>query len=275
MMKPKKVWDFYLPSPGIICVRHSQFRSTMELFSSSDRLSHYRSDTIYCMNFRLVCLLPLFFLFYFPARQLQGQDAESILQSARMNPTSHPAAMRAQIRGDGPTTPLIIRLKDHVVSYEFTSPIQSIHLKLSPSETQLSEQINGVTKPISSAHRHELIRNTGLTYQDLSLGFLYWPLPIVQGEETIKTRPSWKIDLQAPANEPLYGVARVWIDKESGAILRIEGYDKKGLLIRRFEVISGQQIEGLWMLKQMRIENFAPGNPNPISRNYLEILGKE
>ena len=227
------------------------------------------------MIFRIVCLFVSLPLFCAVVRQLPGQDAESILQSARMNPTSHPAAMRAQIRGDGTTTPLIIRLKDHVVSYEFTSPVQSILLKLSPSETQLSERINGATKPISPAHRHDQIRNTGLTYQDLSLGFLYWPLPIVRGEETIKTRPAWKIDLQAPAMEPLYGVARVWIDKESGAILRIEGYDKKGLLIRRFEIVSGQQIEGLWMLKQMRIESFAPGNPNAISRNYLEISGKE
>ena len=249
--------------------------SSVKLFSSSYRLLHCRSDIIVSMIFRTAGLLLSLSLFCAEVRQLPGQDAESILQSARMNPISHPAALRAQIRGDGPTNPLIIRLKNHVVSYEFTSPDQSIFLKLSPSEAQLSEQINGVTKPVSSAHRHELIRNTGLTYQDLSLGFLYWPLPILQGEETIRTRPAWKIDLQAPANEPLYGVARVWIDKESGAILRIEGYDKKGLLIRRFEVISGQQIEGLWMLKQMRIESFAPGNPNPVSRNYLEILGKE
>ncbi len=205
---------------------------------------------------------------------LRGQDAESILQAARMNPTSRPAILKAQIRGDQSATPLIIRLKDHLVRYKFTNPEQSILLKLTSSETQLSEQLNGVTKPISPSHRHDQIRNTGITYEDLSLGFLYWPHPVVQGEESVKTRPAWKIDLQAPTNEPLYGVARVWIDKESGAILRIEGYDKKGLLIRRFEVISGQRIDGLWMLKQMRIESFIPGSPNAISRNYLEILGK-
>ena len=90
----------------------------------------------------------------------------------------------------------------------------------------------------------------------------------------VRTRNAWKIDLQAPAGESLYGVARVWIDKESGAILRIEGYDKQGLLLRRFEIISAQKIDGLWMLKQMRIESFTPGNPSPVSRRYLEVLGK-
>ena len=193
-----------------------------------------------------------------------------------MNPTMHTAALRAQIRGEGSLTPLTIRMKDHVVSYEFVNPDQSVLLTLNPSQTKLSERLGGVSKPVSATHLHDPIRSTGVTYEDLSLGFLYWPHPVIQGQETIKTRPAWKIDLQAPANETLYGVARVWIDKESGAILRIEGYDRKGVLVRRFEVISGQQIDGLWMLKQMRIESFGPDNSHDaISRNYLEILGKE
>ncbi len=204
-----------------------------------------------------------------------GQDAETILQSARMNPTTHTATLRARIRGENASIPMTIRLKDHIVRYEFENPSQTIYLTLSPTETQLSEEVNGKMKPVSPIHRHDFLRQTGITYQDLSLGFLYWPHPVIQGEETVKTRPSCKIDLQAPASEPLYGLARVWIDKESGAILRIEGYDKKGLLLRRFEVISGQQIDGFWMLKQMRIESFLPGNSHEAtSRNYLEILGK-
>ena len=206
---------------------------------------------------------------------LHAENAEEILQAARMNPTSHPATLHARIRGEGSSTPLTIRLKNRVIAYEFTSPEESILLKLDPTETKLSEKSAGVIKAISENHLHESIRDTGVTYEDLSLGFLYWPRPVLQGEQIIRTRPAWTIDLQAPAKEPLYGVARVWIDKESGAILRIEGYDKKGLLLRRFEVISAQKIDGLWMLKQMRIESFLPGNPTPLSRHYLGVLGKE
>ena len=148
-------------------------------------------------------------------------------------------------------------------------------MKLDPNRTQLLEKKSGQITPINGTHLHDPIRDTGITYQDLSLGFLYWPRPVLQGDEVVKTRPSWKIDLQAPSDEPVYGVARVWIDKESGAILRIEGYDKKGLLLRRFEIISAQKIDGLWMLKQMRIESFELGKHDPISRRYLEVLGKE
>jgi len=204
-----------------------------------------------------------------------GQSAEAILQTARLSPTARPSSLRAQIRGEGEPTPLRIGLKDRVISYEFSNPSQTLLLKLDSKKTQLLENKSSKVTPITGAHLHDQIRDTGVTYQDLSLGFLYWPLPILQGEETVKTRPAWKIDLQAPADEPIYGVARVWIDKESGAILRIEGYDKKGLLLRRFEIISAQKIEGLWMLKQMRIESFEPGKTDPISRRYLEVLGKD
>jgi len=203
-----------------------------------------------------------------------GQDAAAILEGARMRPTAQATVLRAQLRSDEKTTPLIMGLKEGVIRYEFKNPEQTVLLKLDSKTTGLSETINGTTAAITGKRLHEEIRDTGVTYQDLSLGFLYWPRPILQGEETIKTRPCWKIDLQAPAGEETYGVARVWIDKEFGGILKIEGYDKKGILLRRFLVISPQKIEGLWMLKQMRIESFSPGNTTPLSRRYLEVLGK-
>lgn len=206
---------------------------------------------------------------------LDAQDAENILRAARLSPTAHPSSLRAQIRGEGEPTPLRIRLRDRVISYDFSSPSQTLLLRLDPNRTQLLERNGSKITPVSGTHLHDQVRDTGVTYQDLSLGFLYWPRPVLQGEETVKSRPSWKIDLQSPSDEPVYGVARVWIDKESGAILRIEGYDKKGLLLRRFEIISAQKIDGLWMLKQMRIESFEPGKQDPTSRRYLEVLGRE
>ena len=217
----------------------------------------------------------LFFAGILMAPSVLAQNAEEILRNARLNPTARPACLSARIRGEGNPTSLRIGLNDHVIRYEFSNPDQTLLLKLDQSQTQLIETKGGATKAVTGTQLHDQIRDTGVTYQDLSLGFLYWPHPILQGEETLKTRPAWKIDLQAPAGETLYGVARIWIDKESGAILRIEGYDKKGLLLRRFDVVSAQKIDGLWMLKQMRIESFEPGKPDPISRRYLEVLGQD
>ena len=215
-----------------------------------------------------------FIIFLLLMTRAQAQEALDILREARLSPTATAASLRAQIRGDEKPSPLIIGLKYGVISYEFTAPEQTLLLKLDADKTKLLEKKAGTTREINGAHLHEMLRNTGISYQDLSLGFLYWPAPILQGEDNFRTRSCWKIDLQAPPSEELYGVARIWIDKESGGILKIEGYDKKGLLVRRFELISPQKIDGIWMLKQMRIESFSPGNPKPLSRHYLEVLGK-
>jgi len=51
----------------------------------------------------------------------------------------------------------------------------------------------------------------------------------------------------------------------------MEGSDWNGRLAKRFEVISGQKIEGRWFLKQMRIEEMQPGTTKVQSRTYLEI----
>ena len=63
----------------------------------------------------------------------------------------------------------------------------------------------------------------------------------------------------------------LWVDKASGALMRMEGYDWDAKLIKRFEVVSAQKIERRWFLKQMRVEQFQPGTNHVESRAYLEI----
>ncbi len=66
----------------------------------------------------------------------------------------------------------------------------------------------------------------------------------------------------------------MWIDKDSGALVRVEGYDMSGKLIRRFEVVSAQKIDDQWMLKRMRFETVDPETKKTKDITYLEVLGK-
>jgi negative regulator of sigma E activity len=79
------------------------------------------------------------------------------------------------------------------------------------------------------------------------------------------------LQLRAPSRESQYGSVFLWIDKGSGALMRMEGYDPDGKLVKRFEVISAQKIDKRWFLKQMRIEQLQPGTKHVQSRTYLEI----
>jgi len=105
----------------------------------------------------------------------------------------------------------------------------------------------------------------------LALKFLYWPNARVTGSAFIRTRNCWKLQLQPPADDPQYGSILLWVDKDSGTLMRMEGYDSAGKLIKRFEVVSAQKIEDRWYLKQMRVEQIDPKSNKVTARSYLEI----
>ena len=110
-----------------------------------------------------------------------------------------------------------------------------------------------------------------MLYGDLAFKFLYWPTARVVGEENVRTRKCWKLQLRAPSHDSLYSNVLLWVDKASGALMRMEGYDWDAKIIKRFEVVSAQKIERRWFLKQMRVEQFQPGTNHVEARAYLEI----
>jgi negative regulator of sigma E activity len=127
------------------------------------------------------------------------------------------------------------------------------------------------TKKFSSARLDEKIGGTSVTYGDLALKFLYWPNAQVVGADNLRTRECWKLRLAASAKDSPYASVLLWVDQGSGAIMRMEGYDAKGQLTKRFEVVSAQKIDGRWFLKQMRVEEMQPGTNQVQSRSYVEI----
>jgi Outer membrane lipoprotein-sorting protein len=200
-------------------------------------------------------------------------DAEAILRAARLNPVGQKISLQAQLRTGSTSTPFEI-IVDEAIRYHFQNPDQELILELREDSSSLSERLGGKTAAVKPARYDDSVRGTGITYEDLFLRFLYWKRPKLLGEDTIRSRKAWKIELQAWGTSSQYGVARLWIDQESGALLRIEGYDREGKLLRRFEVISAQKIDGQWMLKQMRVETLDPESSKILNRTYLEVLGK-
>ena len=128
-----------------------------------------------------------------------------------------------------------------------------------------------VRSAVGASKLQENIRGTIVMYGDLAFKFLYWPSARVLGEENVRTRKCWKLQLRAPSRESSYSNVLLWVDKASGALMRMEGYDWNAQLIKRFEVVSAQKIEGRWFLKQMRVEQLQPGTNHVEARAYLEI----
>ena len=199
--------------------------------------------------------------------------AEEILAAARMNPVGQEVALRAQLRAGSVKVPFLLEVRTGAVRYLFENPSEEIQLRLEENGSVLEEVKTGGASPVAVARLDDSVRGGLITYEDLALKFLYWKNPKLLGSETVRSREAWKIEVLAPADSSQYGAVRVWIDKASAALLRIEGYDREGKLAKRFEVVSAQKIDGQWMHKQMRVERIDPATRKTTGITYLEVLG--
>ncbi len=199
-------------------------------------------------------------------------DPQELLQTARIATASARAEVRGQLREGRQTTPFTLQADSGRLRFVFDEPPRVLDVRLGENSSGV---FDGKGRPLKKGMREPVMEGAAVTAEDLSLGFLYWPDARLLGRESVRTRPAWIIELHPGKRGSEFAVVRVWLDDASGALLRVEGFDWQGKLLRRFEVVSGQRIDGQWMLKQMRIEKFSPENDTrPISRSYLEILGK-
>jgi hypothetical protein len=198
-------------------------------------------------------------------------SAKDILDSVRMLETQQQIDLNGQLRQNEIVVPFRLTQTGPLIRYSFTNPDEVLQLRLGEKSSRLDLVTDAGTEKFAASKLNQKIRGTGVSYEDLALKFLYWPDGRVLGQENVRTRNCWKLQLGAPSRESQYSNILLWIDKASGALMRMEGYDWKGQLAKRFEVVSAQKIDNRWFLKQMRVEELQPGTNKVRSRTYLEI----
>ncbi len=198
-------------------------------------------------------------------------SAKDILDSVRMIETQQQIDLQGQLRENDIVVPFHLTQNGPLIRYSFTNPDEALQLRLGEKSSRLDLVTGAGTEKFAASKLKQKIRGTGVTYEDLAFKFLYWPAARVVGEENVRTRNCWKLQLRASSRESQYSNVLLWVDKASGALMRMEGYDWNAQLAKRFEVVSAQKIDNRWFLKQMRIEEFQPGTNHVQSRTYLEI----
>jgi hypothetical protein len=198
-------------------------------------------------------------------------SAKDILASVRLMESRQQIDLEGQLRQDSVVVPFRLVQNGPLIRYSFANPDEVLQLRLGENSSRLDLVTGGGTEQFAASKLKQKIRGTGVSYEDLAFKFLYWPSARVLGEENVRTRNCWKLQLRAPSRESQYSNVLLWVDKASGALMRMEGYDWNAQLAKRFEVVSAQKIEGRWFLKQMRIEELQPGTSHVLSRTYLEI----
>jgi hypothetical protein len=197
--------------------------------------------------------------------------AREILESVRLRQAQQQMELQGQIREGATIVPFRLTQTGPVIRYSFSKPDEALQLRLGDNDSRLEEVTREGVEKVTPAQFDHKVRGTAVTYEDLALKFLYWPNARVTGENSISLRNCWKLELKAPNRQSQYANVWLWVDKEGGALMKLEGYDWNGKLVKRFTVVSGQKIEGRWFLKEMRIEEFDPSTGKAGARTYLEI----
>jgi hypothetical protein len=208
-------------------------------------------------------LFPLaVWLFYSPILQVEEPkpDAAALVREVRLSQAEHSYELTGQLEKGRDKVPLKISKQLGTISFHFTEPAQIISLTLKDNRFELTEQGPGQKpKELEQKRYGEKIGGTDVTYEDISQRFLYWSNPRLLGDEKLRItvlRDTWVVRLDNPRRLGPYGVVKIWIDKESKALLQVEGFDWNGSKVKRVEVIKAQKdkVSGLWLQETMRIE---------------------
>ena len=235
-------------------------------FRYSSRLRHS-----FVIRFLRLSTLVISFALTLSLQAQPPPSAKDILASVRMMETQQQLDLHGQLRQNDVIVPFRLTQNGPLIRYSFTNPDEVLQLRLGKKSSRLDLVTDSGTEKFAASKLNQKIRRTSLTYEDLAFKFLYWPTARVLGEENVRTRNCWKLQLRAPSRESQYSNILLWVDKASGALMRMEGYDWNAQLVKRFEVVSAQKIDNRWFLKQMRIEELQPGTNHVLSRTYLEI----
>lgn len=226
--------------------------------------------TIHVKPLRRTLAAAFLLLAVLPALHAAEPDAQQILRDARAMQASQQRTLNGHLRVEstGRIIPFTLVLSGDTIQYQFKD--RAVILKLGDAGSQLFEAQDGDLHKVTPARYDKPVEGTDITYEDLSLKFLYWPKARIDGSDSLDFQDCWKLHLE-PGNQPsAYSAVELWVDKKAKSFLQGEGYDHQGKLVKRFKAFAFQHDpQGGMMLKKMRIETIAGGKDQSIT--YLEI----
>lgn len=226
-----------------------------------------------------------------PDGNLSLVPAQRVLQNARRHITSEPLSFSGEVRsrsGSGRTlehvnieitldfsgTPAIA---EYVLSDRMGGHLETLRIERDAALITRLEYTHGPDMEegvVSDLHGR--IRETSLTWNDLTLSFLWWTKAETVGLDTVRGRRCYVIDMYPPdstgeeesGKEP--EVIRVFVDTEMYGLLAAEVYDKAGVKKRELSVRSFRKIDDMWVVKDLSFRSFPSGDRTVVRINDLE-----
>lgn len=202
-------------------------------------------------------------------------DAREVLASVRASQAAQEQSFTGRLRTSSSRAKIVVpfqlTMSGGTTTYRFDNPPESLILHLDGDDARLERRTGRQrAKGVEKSEFAEAVRGTDITYEDLSLHFLYWSNSRVLGQENIGTRNCWVVQAIPPRGGSQYDYVRLWVEK-SGALMKAECY-VDGKLVKRFEVRNVQRNpDGRgYLLKTMRIQRMDQQSKER-STTYLEV----
>ena len=199
---------------------------------------------------------------------------EDLLKLVRVSYTLRDSRLTGRLRDNesGKEEPFDLNMSQQSVRFRFAKPPQIVNLDLSTSPATLRDVKPGGSDEVPASMYSERVRGFDLTYEDLSMSFLYWTKAETLGEESLGTfsgQKAWKVRVTTPDNKGPYGTVDIWVHQGSGGMAKMEGWDRKGNKIKHFEMRSFQKVGDSYAPKEIRVDTLDPKSGRKSGTTYM------
>ncbi|MFT6793902.1 MAG: hypothetical protein ACJAR1_001902 [Rubritalea sp.] len=199
------------------------------------------------------------------------EAAERVLHGARFAATLQNQNLHGHMKKNGRKTPitLFLRGEDIQFQYKVGKVDHRFHMRLKENQFDLLEIIENKTRKFNDAKLAEKINKTDLSFEDLSMRFLYWQDSSIVGEEKISGQKCHKIRLINPDEAGDYRIVYAWVHQKFGSLMRVVGYNAAGDPLKQFQVTDIMKVGKQFTLKRMRVDSM---DDNKVTgTTYLEF----
>ncbi|MGJ8657170.1 MAG: outer membrane lipoprotein-sorting protein [Akkermansiaceae bacterium] len=199
------------------------------------------------------------------------EAAEKVLRGARFAATLQHQDLHGHMKKDGRQTPVTLFLRGENIQFQYkvSGKDYRFHMRLKQNQFDLLEIVGAKTRKFSNAKLAEKINKTDLSFEDLSMRFLYWQNSAIVGEEKISGQNCYKVRLINPGQSGDYRIVYAWVHQKYGALMRVVGYNAAGHPLKQFQVTDLMKVGKEYTLKRMRVDSLQDNKVT--GTTYLEF----
>lgn len=203
------------------------------------------------------------------------EAAERILASTRFAATMQVQQnLHGHMSKKGKRTPLslFLRNEDIQFSYKVKKKDNRFHMRLKEDHFDLLEIVKGKTTRFNDKKLSQKINNTDVSFEDISMRFLYWKDSRVIGDSKVNGRRCTRLRLKNPSKTAGdYRMVDVWVDKKYGAMMKLVGYNSKGQPLKQFLVTDVMRLGKGYTLRKMRVDTINADSNKVVGQTYIEF----